>query len=60
MKKHTMVITTKNGVEIYGRLYQNYKKCDDALIRVSFNLNALRAYAEQHNIRYNVVTIEKQ
>ena len=60
MKKYTMVITTKDGVEIYGRLYQNYKTCDEIIIRDSFNLNALRAYAEAHKIRYNVVTIERQ
>ena len=60
MKKHTMEIFTRNGAEIYGRLYQNYKTCDEVLIRDSFNLNALRAYADNHKIRYNVVTIERQ
>ena len=37
MKKHTMEIFTRNGAEIYGRLYQNYKTCDEVLIRDSFN-----------------------
>lgn len=59
MKKYTMVITTKNGVEIWGQLYQHYKTCDQTLIRDSGNPNALRAYAEYHKIKYNVVTIER-
>lgn len=60
MKKYTLEIITRNGAEIFGRLYQHYKTCDEVLIRDSFNLNAVRAYAEAHKIRYNVVTIERQ